>query len=245
MQRSESSADDICSKPMSDMKKDSEKIFTAGLIPPIMLVVGYVVALAMMAKELETHKNEDEPFKSVWWSGPIFFSIAYLLMVYFGPKFMANRPEFKIKPYIFAYNLYQCLLNIVCVGAMVYEVYSNPIFPAAWGNVFVPGAPSFRISFLVWVHYNNKYIELLDTVWMVLRKKNDQISFLHCYHHVLLIWSWFLVCKIQLGGDTYFGAKCALNADTGSVTNETKPVHSSLAAGTRRYNRYTRYLQGL
>ena len=41
---------------------------------------------------------------------------------------------------------------------------------------------------------------------MVLRKKNDQISFLHCYHHVLLIWSWFMVCKVQLGGDTYFGA---------------------------------------
>ena len=30
-------------------------------------------------------------------------------------------------------------------------------------------------------------------------------------------------------------------ADTASVTNVTKPVHSSLAAGTRRYNRYTRY----
>lgn len=205
MQRSESSADDICSKPVKDIK-DAEKIFTSALLPPIYLVAGYLVALRMMANELWKQENEAEPFKGVWWSGPIFFTVAYLAMVYFGPKLMKDREEFKIKPYIFTYNLYQCILNIWCVAAMVYEVYSNPIFPAPWGNVFVPGAPSFRISFLVWLHYNNKYVELLDTVWMVLRKKNDQISFLHCYHHVLLIWSWFLVCKVQLGGDTYFGA---------------------------------------
>ena len=30
-------------------------------------------------------------------------------------------------------------------------------------------------------------------------------------------------------------------ADTGYVTYVTKPVHSSLAAGTRWYSRYTRY----
>lgn len=205
MQRSESSADDICSKPTRDLK-DSEKIFSSGLIFPTLLVIGYIVALVQMSRDLETHAHEDEPFKQVWWSGPIFFSVFYLTIVYFGPKFMKNREEFKIKPYIFAYNLYQCVLNIWCVAAMVHEVYVNPIFPHAWGNVFVPGLPSFRISFLVWVHYNNKYVELLDTLWMILRKKNDQISFLHCYHHVLLIWSWFFVCKVQLGGDTYFGA---------------------------------------
>ena len=148
MQRSESSANDICTQPVKDMK-DAEKIFTSALLPPIYLVAGYLVALRFMANDLKKQENEDEPFKGVWWSGPIFFTIAYLLMVYFGPKLMKDRPEFKIKPYIFTYNLYQCILNIWCVAAMIYEVYSNPIFPNAWGNVFVPGAPSFRISFLV------------------------------------------------------------------------------------------------
>jgi elongation of very long chain fatty acids protein 4 len=75
-----------------------------------------------------------------------------------------------------------------------------------WGNYPVPGAPSFKISFLVWLHYNNKYVELLDTVFMVLRKKNNQVSFLHCYHHILLIWSWYLCVTIETGGDVYFGA---------------------------------------
>ncbi len=33
-----------------------------------------------------------------------------------------------------------------------------------------------------------QYLELLDSVFMVLRKKTEQLSFLHCYHHCLLIW---------------------------------------------------------
>lgn len=204
MNRSVSSSDNICSKATKDLNT-AEKIFTTALLPPIYLVAGYLVVLRLMGNELKKEEASD-PFKDVWWSGPIFFTTIYLLMVYFGPKLMKDREEFKIKPYIFTYNLYQCILNIWCVAAMGYEVYTNPIFPAPWGNVQVPGAPSFRISFLVWVHYNNKFVELFDTVFMVLRKKNDQISFLHCYHHILLIWSWFMVCKIQLGGDVYFGA---------------------------------------
>lgn len=182
-----------------------EKIFTSALLPPVYLVAGYLLLLRFMAEELKKQENE-APFQEVWWSGPIFFTIIYLIMVSIGPKLMEKRDPFKIKPFIFTYNLYQCILNIWTVAAMVYEVSTNPIFPYPWGNVTVPGAASFRISFLVWVHYNNKYVELLDTVWMVLRKKNDQISFLHCYHHILLIWSWFLCARVDLAGDSYFGA---------------------------------------
>ena len=189
------SGDDICNQPPRGIKS-TEKIFTTALLPPIYLVAGYLVLLRFMADGLKKEEDGD-PFKEVWWSGPIVFSILYLIMVFVGPKLMENREEFKIKPYIFTYNLYQCILNIWCVAAMIYEVYTNPIFPAPWGNVSVPGAPSFRISFLVWVHYNNKYVELLDTVWMVLRKKNEQISFLHCYHHILLIWSGLWCAKFS------------------------------------------------
>jgi|EP01033_Poteriospumella_lacustris_P000207 elongation of very long chain fatty acids protein 4 len=196
------SSEDICS---SKDIKDTEKVFTSALVTPVLLVAGYLGVLRIMANYLEEEADTD-PFKRVWWSGPIFFSIAYLLIVKYGVEYMKTREPFQIKPYIFTYNLYQCILNLWCVVAMIYEVYSNPIFQGMWGNVNVPGRPSFRIGFLVWIHYNNKYIELLDTMWMILRKKNNQISFLHCYHHVLLIWAWFLVCKIETGGDCYFGA---------------------------------------
>lgn len=100
----------------------------------------------------------------------------------------------------------ECILNLWCVLGVIHEVSSNPIFIGAWGNTPEAGAAGFRISFLVWVHYNNKFVELLDSVFMVLKKKDKQLSFLHCYHHVMLIWAWFLVCKVEATGDSFFGA---------------------------------------
>lgn len=186
-----------------------EDIFTSALLKPLYFVVAYLFALKYMAGTLNKEKEEMpyvDPFKSIWFSAPMAFTVIYLLAVYFGPKYMKNREEFQIKPFIFTYNVYQCLLNIWCVYAMVMEIYTNPWFTAPWGNSPQPGPEGFRIAFLVWVHYNNKYIELLDTLFMILRKKDKQLSFLHCYHHILLIWAWYFVCKTEAGGDCYFGA---------------------------------------
>lgn len=188
----------------------TDSMFTSALLKPMYLTAIYLYLLRTMAQTLYKAKETtpySDPFKEVWWSGPIFFSILYLSMIYFGKLYMKNREPFHdLKPYIFTYNLYQCLLNIWCVVAVIHEVYTNSMFTGIWGNYPEESPRAFRISFLVWVHYNNKYVELLDTVFMILRKKNNQISFLHCYHHILLIWAWFLVCKIDASGDSYFGA---------------------------------------
>ena len=209
MHKSVSSADVICNAVVTNDIKGVEKIFSTAILPALYLVAAYLVVIRLMAKSLMAEvesEPESDPFKNVWWSGPTFFTIAYLIMVFGGRQYMKDRPEFQIKPFIFTYNLYQCILNIWCVLAMAHEVYYNPHFAAPWGNTPQRGVAGFRISFLVWIHYNNKFVELLDTLWMILRKKNNQVSFLHCYHHMLLIWAWFFVCKFESGGDCYFGA---------------------------------------
>ena len=201
------SSETIC---QSKVDIDNEVICADGLIIPIFLVFVYISFLIMMStllkEEALNRKEYMDPFKSVWISGPIFFTTIYLLFVHFGQIIMTRRQELRIKHCIFTYNVYQCLLNLWCVIAMTKEVYSNPHFKAPWGNIPQSDFGGFRISFLVWLHYNNKYVELLDTVWMILRKKNNQVSFLHCYHHILLIWAWYFVCKVESGGDGYFGA---------------------------------------
>lgn len=193
-----------------DIVDKKESLFTSALLKPMYITAAYLFLLRYMAQTLyKATENQpySDPFKEVWWSGPIFFSILYLGMIYFGKIYMHNREPFHdLKPYIFTYNLYQCVLNIWCVAAVIHEVYTNPMFKNIWGNYPEESPRAFRISFLVWVHYNNKYVELLDTLFMILRKKNRQISFLHCYHHILLIWAWFLVCKVDASGDSYFGA---------------------------------------
>jgi len=137
---------------------------------------------------------------------PAVATVLYLAMCYFGPKMMAKRAPFELKGEMQVYNLYETVYNIVNVALFVMEV--RRLGMSVWGTVWECGADQ-RANYLlfgVWMHYTNKYIELLDTVFMVLRKKNQQLSFLHMYHHTLLIWSWAFVCKMPCCADSYFGA---------------------------------------
>jgi len=61
-------------------------------------------------------------------------------------------------------------------------------------------------TYAIWVHYCNKYLEFLDTYFMVLRGKNEQVSFLHVYHHTTIAWAWWIALSLFPGGDVYFGA---------------------------------------
>nr|XP_042903465.1 elongation of very long chain fatty acids protein 7-like [Parasteatoda tepidariorum] len=51
-----------------------------------------------------------------------------------------------------------------------------------------------------YVYYISKFIEFLDTIFFVLRKKNSQITFLHLFHHAIMpITTWHFV-KYGCGG---------------------------------------------
>ena len=93
-------------------------------------------------------------------------------------------------------------MNVYTAICLVHEVYRLGF--SIWGNEASAG--SNRLTFLLFLHYQNKYVELADTAFMVLRKKYDQVTTLHVYHHLLLLWSWFMVINIAPGSDAYFGA---------------------------------------
>ena len=112
MKRSEPSQGDICRQPISDLKEEPEDIFSSALITPLLAAVSYLVFIKTQHDEFKKIENEDRPFQGAWWSGPVFFSIFYLTVVYFGPKYMEKREPYHIKPYMFTYNLYQCLINL-------------------------------------------------------------------------------------------------------------------------------------
>ncbi|CAG4986852.1 unnamed protein product [Parnassius apollo] len=56
---------------------------------------------------------------------------------------------------------------------------------------------AIKIAYLVYAYYLLKIVDLADTIFFVLRKKVNQVSFLHVYHHTgMVILTW--------GGATYF-----------------------------------------
>lgn len=51
-----------------------------------------------------------------------------------------------------------------------------------------------------YLYYMSRVIDLLDTIFFVLRKKDNQVTFLHVYHHVVMVLGCYTLLKFQSGG---------------------------------------------
>lgn len=123
---------------------------------------------------------------------PAFVIPIYLLVVYYGPKIMANREPFRIKGILKAYNFFLSFVSLcMCLGMAIpvviflksrgfYELVCMPEGELYYGFAF----------FCIWLFALSKYLELFDTVALILEKK--EIIFLHWYHHAtVLAYTWF------------------------------------------------------
>ena len=113
-------------------------------------------------------------------------SVYLLFTVWVGPKLMANRKPFELRRTILMYNIFMVVLNL-------YFFFSSIIayeFGRALLNFKYPSHDSThmtveeerRLTFVYW-YFISKLIDLLDTVFFILRKKWSQVSALHVYHH--------------------------------------------------------------
>ncbi|GAB0092809.1 Elongation of very long chain fatty acids protein [Sergentomyia squamirostris] len=115
-----------------------------------------------------------------------------------GVEYMKNRPPYNLKGLILIYNLAVALVNayilvetVICITALNYSMYCNE---SAKNN---RDPYEMRLVNVSWLFYIAKYVEFFDTLFFVLRKKEQNLSFLHIYHHssiVFFIWirvKWF------------------------------------------------------
>ncbi|RLU23799.1 hypothetical protein DMN91_004007 [Ooceraea biroi] len=119
--------------------------------------------------------------------------LVYLYIIYLaGPKFMKNRQPYSLKMFIQCYNVLQVILNFWLVFNGVRR--GNP-FKAVWryydsfDTVF--GHNAEELLGIVWWALMLKIFDFAETIMFVLRKKYQQVSGLHVYHHistVLYVW---------------------------------------------------------
>lgn len=146
----------------------------------------------------------------------------YLLFVLkWGPKFMEKRKPYNIERLLLFYNGFQVLCNFTIVTyvsksvldvkternlmkgkkklwshffKVLYEIISRKYElnffceELDFTNTFI-GTRSAQMSYC---YYLIKLLDLLDTVFFVLRKRTRQISFLHVYHHVAILLASFV-----------------------------------------------------
>ncbi|XP_065155675.1 very long chain fatty acid elongase AAEL008004-like [Atheta coriaria] len=132
--------------------------------------------------------------------------ISYVIIVkYIGPKLMENRKPLNLKNTLIFYNFLQVLLSAYIfyeIGAVGWLTgrYSYRCEPVDYSNS--PNA--LRAIRACYMYYLSKFTEFIDTLFFVLRKKNDQISTLHVIHHGIMPMSVWFGVKFTPGGHSMF-----------------------------------------
>ncbi|KAM7348128.1 very long chain fatty acid elongase AAEL008004 [Cochliomyia hominivorax] len=122
---------------------------------------------------------------------PVFLIIAsYLAFVlYYGPKWMEKRQAFQLKYIMRVYNAIQVIANILLFVIGFPNSYGHKKFSFTCQPIDPTNTEPWmmRLLYVTYGYYLTKYLDLFDTIFIVLRKKNQQISFLHVYHHAGMV----------------------------------------------------------
>ncbi|CDZ97064.1 Fatty acid elongase [Phaffia rhodozyma] len=122
--------------------------------------------------------------------------ITYFIVIFSGRELMRKMPPFKMQFLFQAHNLLLSLGSGLLLALMLEE-----LLPMIGGSGFHysichPGAFTPRLETYYIINYFFKYYELIDTVFLVLKKK--PLAFLHVFHHSATA----VLCFTQLEGTT-------------------------------------------
>ncbi|XP_056889567.1 elongation of very long chain fatty acids protein 7a isoform X2 [Takifugu flavidus] len=143
-------------------------------------------------------------------SSPLPQTIVIAIYIYFvtslGPRIMENRKPLDLKGVLIFYNFSVVALSVY----MIYEFIMS-----GWGTGYSfhcdlvnysESPQALRMAATCWIYYFSKFIEMLDTVFFVLRKKSSQVTFLHVYHHSIMPFTWWFGVRFAPGGMGTFHA---------------------------------------
>lgn len=141
-----------------------------------------------------------------WWV-PITACTIYLAFIFFGQKVMKERERFNLRTQLGLWNAFLCLFSFLGMCHTVPTLFGNILtwsyeetvcsHPGeSWGR----GPTGFWVALFIY----SKIPELIDTVFIVLRKR--PLIFLHWYHHVtVLLFCWSAYATMAASG-LYFVA---------------------------------------
>ncbi|XP_038655240.1 elongation of very long chain fatty acids protein 4a isoform X6 [Scyliorhinus canicula] len=130
----------------------------------------------------------------------------YLLFVWLGPKWMKNREPFQLRSLLIFYNFGMVILNFYIFKELFFAARAAGYSYICQAVNYTDDVNEVRIASALWWYYVSKGIEYLDTVFFILRKKLNQVSFLHVYHHFTMFTLWWIGIKWVAGGQSFFGA---------------------------------------
>lgn len=125
------------------------------------------------------------------------FIVIYYAIILGGREWMRNREPYKLKTLFLIHNFY-----LTAISGILLALFIEQLLPiVVRGGIFhaichADGGWTQPLVVLYYLNYLTKYLELLDTCFLFLKKK--PLTFLHCYHHGATAF----LCYTQLIGST-------------------------------------------
>jgi elongation of very long chain fatty acids protein 1 len=140
---------------------------------------------------------------------PILSICAFYLWIVLkvGPNYMKKRSAFDLKKVTQLYNIYQL---VACTFFITSAVKLGVTYEFIWKCIPTPKASDIITDNLAAVHKLNYYFiflrtsEFIETIFFVLRKKQNQVSALHVYHHVAVVVFLWMFLKYSAGINEIF-----------------------------------------
>eukprot|EP01006_Ploeotia_vitrea_P066323 TRINITY_DN94751_c0_g1_i1.p1 TRINITY_DN94751_c0_g1~~TRINITY_DN94751_c0_g1_i1.p1 ORF type:complete len:299 (+),score=19.73 TRINITY_DN94751_c0_g1_i1:27-899(+) len=135
----------------------------------------------------------------------LFITIFYLISVPLGCAYMRRRNAIVVPPIVLAlYNFLLVIYSLYLHLGFYWETkkagmswYCNSVDYTEEGN---------GLLLIMYLYYLSKGLEFCDTYLMVIRKKFDQVTILHLWHHAVMWTVWWIGVRFAGGGDGWFGA---------------------------------------
>jgi len=121
---------------------------------------------------------------------------------------MANRQPFKLTTTIRIYNIIQ-IVGCIYFSSLSHLRFNYSFVKSTWkcetNDMYVDTKEDIEeIYHLNWLFYWLRLIELLETMFFIMRKKQEQISFLHVYHHISTLFFLYLANRYSAGELNYW-----------------------------------------
>jgi len=138
------------------------------------------------------------------WPTLAFCLFYYYLVRFAGPAFMKDRPAYDVQKLMFLYNFFQTLFSLWIFsrlsGFWLTGKYSWICQPVDYsdsedGNI---------AASTVWWYFFSKFTDFMDTFFMVVRHKKNQMTTLHVVHHAMMPVVVWLFLKFVGGGHSTF-----------------------------------------
>ncbi|GIY94885.1 elongation of very long chain fatty acids protein 7 [Caerostris extrusa] len=155
---------------------------------------------------LEDYLNTGDPVvrewflvKSNFW--PIFLVGLYLLTIkVIGPSFMRDRKPFELRKTMIIYNLFLVATYFACVSLVIYGMTKSDPMAMCKDTVVTKKDYTYLMATCGWVIYLLKYLEFLDTIFFILRKKRQAYHKSPCHSPCLTSTLWLIFFRTERSG---------------------------------------------